>query len=270
MRIVASILAVVVFLCGGCSQRPTETVIETLAPAPTVVPTYSLAPAPEPTPELTPEPLPLEGRLICVDPGHCVTPLTGKGYTELVSPLSTEKKGLYTTGTQGVGMTEEKLNLTVGLKLREALEDLGAEVIMTRDVSEITISGIERCTIANNANVDVKVSIHADGSNDPSVHGVSVLVPSGDLLGTPAISEKSVCLGELMVNAIADETGAKNRGAIPRTDMTGFNFSEVPTVLVEMGFMTNKDEDALLETDEYQNKIVDGMVNSLLDWYSVN
>lgn len=221
------------------------------------------------TSEPIPEPLPLEGRLICVDPGHCVTPLTGKGYTELVSPLSTEKKGLYTTGTQGAGMTEEKLNLLVGLKLRDTLEELGAEVIMTRDVSEITISGIERCVIANEASVDVKVSIHADGSADSSVHGVSVLVPSGNLLGTPSIAEESVRLGKLMVDAVANETGANNRGTIARTDMTGFNFSEVPTVLIEMGFMTNKDEDALLETDEYQDKIVNGIVISLLDWYGV-
>lgn len=79
--------------------------------------------------------LPLAEHIICVDPGHCVTPLTGKGYTELVSPLSDERKALYTTGTQGKNMTEEKLNLTVGLKLRDELEALGATIIMTREVS---------------------------------------------------------------------------------------------------------------------------------------
>jgi len=49
--------------------------------------------------------------------------------------------------------------------------------------------------------------------------------------------------------------------------MTGFNFSEVPSVLIEMGFMTNAEEDALLSTGEYQDKIVDGMVESILEWY---
>lgn len=70
-----------------------------------------------------------------------------------------------------------------------------------------------------------------------------------------------------MVDAVAEETGAKNRGTVPRADLTGFNFSEIPSVLIEMGFMTNKAEDALLETEEYQNKIVNGMVTSLLEWY---
>ena len=166
-------------------------------------------------------------------------------------------------------MTEEQLNLMVGLQLRDALEGLGAEVVMTREVSEITISGIERCEIANEAEADVAIHIHADGTNDPSLHGVSVLVPAADLLGTPSILDESARLGELMVDAVATETGAKNRGTVPRSDMTAFNFSEVPSVLIEMGFMTNPEEDALLETPEYQAKIVTGMANSLLQWYGV-
>lgn len=215
------------------------------------------------------EPLPLEGHIICVDPGHCVTPLTGKGYTEAVSPLSTERKAVYTTGTQGKHLTEEKLNLAVGLKLRDKLEALGATVVMTREVSEITISGIERCEIAHKANAEVSIRIHADGNNDRSVHGVSVFVPDGDLLGTPEIKDESVRLGRLMVDAVAAETGAKNRGIVKRRDLTGFNFSEIPTVLIEMGFMTNADEDAKLETEEYQDKIVAGMVSSVLAWYGI-
>ena len=271
------LLIFMVILCVGCVQQPTSTV-EATSPNPTsspqaspslyVLPTPELSDTPMPTP--TPESLPLDGAVICVDPGHCVTPETGKGHRELVSPLSEETKPLYTTGTSGANMTEEQLNLTVGLQLRDALTALGAEVIMTREVSEITISGIERCEIAHEAGADIAVHIHADGNNDPSVHGVSVLVPDGDLLGTPSIVEESVRLGELMVNAVAAETGAKNRGTVPRSDMTAFNFSEIPSVLIEMGFMTNPEEDALLETAEYQAKIVTGMVNSLLQWYGVD
>ena len=271
------LLIFMVILCVGCVQQPTSTV-EATSPNPTlspqaspslyVLPTPELSDTPMPTP--TPESLPLDGAVICVDPGHCVTPETGKGHRELVSPLSEETKPLYTTGTSGANMTEEQLNLTVGLQLRDALTALGAEVIMTREVSEITISGIERCEIAHEAGADISVHIHADGNNDPSVHGVSVLVPDGDLLGTPSIVEESVRLGELMVNAVAAETGAKNRGTVPRSDMTAFNFSEIPSVLIEMGFMTNPEEDALLETAEYQAKIVTGMVNSLLQWYGVD
>lgn len=273
------------------SPAPPETASPIIAPTPAPTPTPT--PTPEPTPTPAPvtvligkdtgspvevtlplrgqavEGLPLSGKLICLDPGHCVTPLTGKGYTELVSPLSSEKKGLYSTGTQGKHATEEKVNLAVGLALRDRLEELGATVVMTRTESKMTISGIERCEIANQAGADVAIRIHCDGSTDRSVHGVSVLVPSGDLLGTPAIKEESVRLGKLMVDAVAAQTGAKNLGAIDRRDLTGFNFSEVPSVLIEMGFMTNADEDVKLASEEYQAQIVEGMVQSVLEWYGV-
>lgn len=111
--------------------------------------------------------------------------------------------------------------------------------------------------------------IHGDGSDSTSAHGVSVLVPTGDLLDTPSIVDESVRLGQLMVDAVASETGAKNRGIIPSSDMSGFNFSEVPSMLIEMGFMTNPEENAKLETDEYQNLIVNGMVKSLMLWYGI-
>lgn len=273
---------ILVLLCSSCAPNTASSAPSSVSdpiagttisgPSSSLQPSYTKNPEPmlaqESTP--TPEPLPLNGALICIDPGHCVTPETGKGHRELVSPLSEETKPLYTTGTSGANMTEEQLNLAVGLQLRDALTALGAEVIMTREVSEITISGIERCEIAHEAGADIAVHIHADGNNDPSVHGVSVLVPDGDLLGTPSIVEESVRLGELMVNAVAVETGAKNRGTVPRSDMTAFNFSEIPSVLIKMGFMTNPEEDALLETAEYQAKIVTGMVNSLLQWYGVD
>lgn len=211
---------------------------------------------------------PLEGKIICVDPGHCITPEMGKGEREPISPLSTETKPKYAAGTSGSNITEEQLNLAVGLQLKEALEAQGAEVVMTREVSEIAISNIERCKVAHEAGADVAIHIHADGNNDSSVHGVSVLVPSGDLLGTPSIREESNRLGQLMVDAVAEKTGAKNRGISPRTDMVAFNHSEIPTVLIEMGFLTNPEEEKLLETEEYQGKIVEGMVESIICWYS--
>lgn len=224
-------------------------------------------PAPEPDPE--PEPLPLEGHIICLDPGHCVTEEAGKGYREPVSPLSDETKPRYLSGTSGATLTEEQLNLQVGLKLRDALTELGAEVVMTREVSEISLPNTERCRIANESGADVHIHIHADGSESEKAHGVSVLIPDGDLLGTPSIVEESARLGELMVNRVCEATGAKNRGTVPRSDLTGLNFSEIPSVFIEMGFMTNPEEDALLSSGEYQDKIVAGMAESLLDWYGV-
>lgn len=274
---VLPVLLTISFASTGCTSSPAESPPkepyiaeqeETLAHNPVPDPEPALLDV-ESTPNPEPEPLPLEAHIICVDPGHCVTPEANKGYRELVSPLSDETKPRYLSGTSGKTMTEEKLNLVVGLKLRDALEALGAEVVMTREVSEISLPNTERCRIANESGADVHVHIHADGSENKTVHGVSVLIPSGNLLGTPSIVDESARLGKLMVDCVAEATGAQNRGTIPRSDLTGLNFSEIPSVFIEMGFMTNPDEDALLSSDAYQDKIVIGMVNSLLAWYGI-
>ena len=272
-------------LCAGCAASPaedTETPVPPPAqedpgpepepeapaePAPPVKPESQTESETAPPPEPEPEPLPLEGRIICLDPGHCVTEEAGKGYREPISPLSDETKPRYLSGTRGASLTEEQLNLQVALKLRDALEALGAEVVMTREVSEISLPNTERCRIANESGADVHVHIHADGSESTSANGVSVLIPDGDLLGTPSIVEESARLGQLMVDCVSEATGAKNRGTVPRSDLTGLNFSEIPSVFIEMGFMTNPEEDALLSSGEYQDKIVAGMANSLMDWY---
>lgn len=270
-------LVLLVLLCAlaGCAAASAGPSSEEPDPAGQEEPTISTpVSGPEPTPvdpaqEPEPEPLPLEGHIICIDPGHCVTPDANKGYHDPVSPLSDETKPRYLGGTSGASMTEEQLNLAVGLKLRDVLSTLGAEVVMTREVSEISLPSTERCRIANESGADVHIHIHADGSEDKTVHGVSVLIPSGNLLGTPSIVDESARLGQLMVDCVAEATGAKNRGTVPRSDLTGLNFSEIPSVFIEMGFMSNPEEDALLSSDAYQDKIVAGMVNSLLDWYGI-
>lgn len=171
------------------------------------------APAPVPAPEPEPEPAPgaLADMVICLDPGHGITSASKK---EAVSPLSGEMKAAYVSGTSGKQITEEALNLQVALRLRDKLESMGAAVMLTRETNEATVSNIERAQIANDAGADVCVRIHADGIEDPSVHGVSVLVPSGPLLGTPSIEQPSAALGTLMVDAVAAQTGAKK----PRHD----------------------------------------------------
>ena len=260
-------------LCTGCAGQggeqaaatPTPVVMPSAEPLPTPPP----GPTPPPPPGPPPPPPPPAGARRRVDPGPCVTPLTGTGQRELVSPLSDETKYLFGGGTAGANQTEEQLNLAVGLQLRDALEALGAEVVMTREVSEITLGGIDRCKIAQEAGADVHISIHANGWTDPDYNGAMVLVPYGDLLGTPSIVEESARLGELMIEAVCEHTGAKNLGTVQRSDLTAFNFSTMPCVFIEMGFMTNPREDALMETPEYQAKIVDGMVESLLAWYGV-
>ena len=64
-------------------------------------------------------------------------------------------------------------------------------------------------------------------------------------------------------------TGARNLGLVARGDITGFNWSKVPVILPEIGFMTNPTEDRLMETSSYQTKIVDALARAILTFIGV-
>lgn len=206
---------------------------------------------------------PLAGVMICLDPGHGITSASA---TERVSPLSQETKPAYVSGAEGEGQTEEELNLAVAELTRAQLEARGAQVVMTRQSHEATVSNQERARMANDAHVDLCIRIHADDAESGQPSGMSMQVPSGSLLGTPAIEQPSAQAAQIILQAVTQETGAQNRGLTPRSDLTGFNWSEVPCVLLEMGFLSNTEENARLQTQEYRQKIAMGIADGVCQW----
>lgn len=181
--------------------------------------------------------------------------------------LESMTKAAFASGTSGAVLSEEELNLAVALKLEKALKNLGAEVKMTRTEHESDMTNIDRAEFANKANADLSVKIHADGNDNGTVHGVSVLVPGTVHVHDSSVIEKSRKAGGLILEEFVKSTGAFNRGVTVRDDLTGFNWSEVPIVLVEMRFMTNPTEYDLMSTEDYQNKMVSGMVNGICRYF---
>lgn len=240
-------LAAFLLLLSGCSGKdrsmPTET-------------PQSAAPSAS---------LPLSGKKICIDAGHGINSDTKK---EPVAPGSQETKRAFVSGTRGKNQTEEQLNLKVAQKLEKKLSALGADVYMTRTTGETEMSNIDRAKFANEKNADIAVKIHADGSENPAVHGISVLVPGKEHIADSALAEQSRAAGELVLEKLIDATDAANRGISVRNDMTGFNWSEIPVILVETGFMTNAGEDAKLEDESYQNLLADGIANGLVSYFN--
>jgi N-acetylmuramoyl-L-alanine amidase len=211
-----------------------------------------------------PDSLPLAGAVIGIDAGH---QLHGNNDQEAVAPDSSTKKPKVTSGTAGsaTGIPEHELNLAVALKLQELLEEAGATVIMTRTTADVDISNQQRATMMNEAGADLVIRIHANGGNS-SEKGAMMLVPDGHI--PEDVEDESILAGEIIFENYLAETGAANLGVIPRSDMTGFNWSTVPVCLIEMGFMTNPEEDELLATDEYRDKCAAGLAKGIEEWYS--
>lgn len=205
--------------------------------------------------------------LVCIDPGH---QLRGNSQKEPLAPGSLTMKAKVSSGTKGVATkkNEYQLTLEVGLKLRDALENKGYPVFMIRDKNEVNISNKERAIMANEKGCAAYIRIHADGINNSSVNGVSVLTASAKnryvSSQTQKLSEK---LSKDILSEFVKSTSAKNRGISYRDDLTGTNWAKVPTTLIELGFMSNAAEDRKMATSEYQNKMVAGIVNGIEKYF---
>jgi N-acetylmuramoyl-L-alanine amidase len=210
------------------------------------------------------ERLPLEGRYIGLNPGH-QSRMDGQ-----LEPLSPDKgspmKARVSGGTRGVvtKVYEYQQNLVIALKLRDRLEAAGARVLMVRTENDVRISNGERARMMNDARVDACLSLHCNGNGNRNAKGLETLVPveRGNQRG--AVLGESRRLAGLIQREAIKATGAKDLGLINRRDLTSLNWPEMPTCLIEMGYMTNPEEDRLLNSEEYQDKLVAGMVNAFV------
>lgn len=207
----------------------------------------------------------LSGLKILVDAGHGEFTET---YQEAIGPGATQTKPAFVSGTAGSYQTEAEFNLKVALLLKDMLEDNGATVIMTRDGAAAELSNIGRAELGNDNNCDLAVRIHADGSTNTQTHGISMLVPGkNEYITDLEMIATSKLIGTTVLTEVLEITGAANRGVIERTDLTGFNWSEIPSILIECGFMSNPDDDLKLSKPEYQKLLAQGILNGLISYY---
>jgi N-acetylmuramoyl-L-alanine amidase len=258
----AMIAVLVAFILTSCAKTKSAAPNENN----TVIPLETIS-RPKLTPiAVTPSPPP-KVPLIYIDPGH---QLKGNNELEPIGPNSTIKKPKVSSGTQGVSTkkTEYELNLEVSLQLKKLLVAKGYHVIMTREKNEVNLSNAERALMANKASADLFVRIHADGNVKSTINGVSIQYPIENSFIKSSVAKPSKRAAADMLEAMLKATGANSRGIVPRSDLTGFNWCNVPSILIEMGFMTNKKEDILMSTKSYQEKMAKGMLNGIEQWLS--
>ncbi|NMM61401.1 N-acetylmuramoyl-L-alanine amidase [Clostridium sp. P21] len=201
-------------------------------------------------------------KVIVVDPGHANKSNLEK---EPISPGSAEMKIKDGGGAEGVvtKTPEYSVNMKVSMKLKALLEKEGYIVKMTKTEDSQSLGNVERAEIGNKENADLVIRIHADSSDSSSANGASMLVPEPINENTKSINEKSMYYGKTVLNTLVSEVGMNNRGVVQRNDMTGFNWSKVPVILIEMGFLSNPQEDQLLCSDDYENKLAQGLAHGI-------
>ena len=204
---------------------------------------------------------PLAGYIIGIDPGH---QKRGDADLEPVYPGFSKMKKKVSSGTQGrfSGVPEYEVNLAVGLILQDMLDESGATVVMTRETNDVNISNIERAQLFNENKTDYAVRLHCNGSENQGISGAFILIPSDN-------PNQNDCKrgAELLIDEYCKATGAVDLGIVERSDQTCFNWCERMIINIEMGHMTNKSEDMLLTSPEYQQSMAKGIYNGILAYF---
>lgn len=202
--------------------------------------------------------------VVVIDPGHDARANLA---TEPIGPGSSTRKIKDGGGTHGVvtGIREPDLTLDVSLRLRRLLRAAGVRVVMTRTrTSGASMGNIVRARIANDAGAALFLRVHADGASSASARGTHTLTPALRRGWTDDVYASSRRAAALVQTELVRTLGFPNRGIQERSDFTGFNWADVPVILVEMGFMTNPTEDRALALPTVRQRAALGLCRGTL------
>jgi len=219
---------------------------------------------PKPAPAPAPTTSSLVSGLVVIDPGHQAR---GNSEPEPIGPGSSETKPKVASGATGVSTRkpEYATNLAIALRLRSYLQSKNVKVMMVRTSNDVNISNAERAQFANKARADLFVRIHCDSSDNQNVNGIRTWYPPNGGW-TTAISAKSALAATIVQQRAANTSHLKNLGTSVHTNQTGFNWSKVPVILVECGFLSNPSDDRLLNSSSSQQAIAKGIGQGIVEY----
>ncbi|MBR6358264.1 MAG: N-acetylmuramoyl-L-alanine amidase [Lachnospiraceae bacterium] len=241
---------------GG--KNPTQTASGTGTPAPLEA---TSTPVIMPTETPTPTPTTPAKHLVALDPGQ---QKNENKDTEPMGPGSTDtvKKMSYGATSVTTDMREHEWNLIMANLVKAELEARGYEVFMTRDKAEVDISNGERAVMANNSGAEILVGLQADAGGT-GVNGVYAQLPKSDNAYVGNIYRDCRSLATFIKDAVIAATGASDRGYSESNKLAEINYSKIPVVIMQLGFMSNKEEDAKLQNDEYRQKMAKAICDGI-------
>ena len=180
---------------------------------------------------------PLKGKTIVLDPGH------GGNDDETTSI---------------VGTHEKTLTLATAKVVKQKLENAGANVIMTR-TNDTYIPLEQRAKLSNQNHADAFISFHYNWINDPSIN---------ELTDFYYQKSRDNLLASDILEEVVKTTGLNNDGT-RFDDLDVLRNNSQPSTLIELGFLSNKQDDSVVESSAYRDKVAQGIYLGLLDYFSI-
>lgn len=207
------------------------------------------------------------GHIVAIDAGHQAKANVEK---EPIGPGSDTMKAKMPEGSVGVvtGAQECELNLAVAKLLQADLESRGYQVVMIRDSHDVNLSNAERAQIANKSGAEIFIRLHANSLENSSVYGALGMCMTDQNPYNASLHGKSYTLSKKIVDNICGQTGTKNRGVQEVDNLSVINWCEIPVAVVEMGFMSNPDEDRWLQDEAYREKIAAGIGGAVDSYFA--
>ena len=147
------------------------------------------------------------------------------------------------------------MNLDIALKLKSLLESNGAKVFMTRE-DDTFVNLYARAGMANEINADLFISIRHNSATSSATGTETLYYPD----------PQKKLLAQALQKAIVSHTGFHNRGIVERPGIVVTRETKMPSALVEVGFLTNSNDLALIVTDEFKQKVAQGILQGIVDY----
>lgn len=244
---------------GGATKTP-HNPDSTPEPDATVTPDATETPAPTPTQAQAPTEKPKH--VVAIDPGQQKSSMSEK---EPIGPGAEATKVKMSSGATSstTNKKEHEWTLLFSMRLKAALEARGYGVVMTRETADVKISNAERAQMVNTTDAEIYVSIQADAVGNESANGIYAQVPSKNNTFVPQLVSDCKSLAKAIQTRLIKETGAYDRGVKEYDDLAAINYSKIPVTVLQLGYMSNKEEDAKLWSEEYQDKMIQAICDGI-------
>lgn len=161
-------------------------------------------------------------------------------------------------GCSRENVEEKSINLQIGLALRDKLVQMGYQVLMTRE-DDSYLSLEERVTLANNSHADAFISIHQNACEDSSVSGIETWYHAS----SPSLGTENKRLAQLIHQDVILYTKKTDRDLWENDTLYVIRETQMPSCLVETGFLSSKEDRDSLTDAEYQGRIAEGIASGI-------